>query len=72
MKFGTTISLDQTDLEKLDYISDKCGFQKSGKGLTGIIRLAIQKAYAHQMMIEGSNEKIIEQKKLSNGERKVW
>jgi len=72
MKFGTTISLDQTDLEKLDYISDKCNFQKSGKGLTGIIRLAIQKAYAHQMMIEGSNEKIIEQKKLSNGERKVW
>jgi len=72
MKFGTTISLDQTDLEKLDYISDKCGFQKSGKGRTGIIRLAIQKAYAHQMMIEGSNEKIIEQKKLSNGERKVW
>lgn len=77
MKFGTTISLDSKDMEKLEYIQNACNFESSGKGLTGIIRLVIQKAYAHQKMIDGDDEKQFTQEKIDNsipknGKRKMW
>ena len=76
MKFGTTISLDEKDLERLNYIAEKCNYVSPGKGMTGIVRLAIQKAFAHQQIIEMQVKepiKEIKQEKLENGDkRKVW
>lgn len=63
MKFGTTISLDEKDLEKLNYIQDKTG-HPTGKGLTSLIRLVIQKAYAHQVMLDTKDILPDEKKKI--------
>ncbi len=62
MRYGTTISLDQDDIDKLTYIGESCNFHSPTSGMTGLIRLCIRKAYAHQIMCDEQKKEILNKK----------
>ncbi len=69
MRFGTSISLKNEDVEKLNYIAEVNNYNQEMHGITGLIRLTIKIAYAHLMeMSINNNEKT---GKIDTGEKPI-